>query len=75
MSAEDFVIRQLREQFTGISHLTGELALLRERPVRAERKIEVLEETIAGHDAEHVMTSDSHVIKSEDTAIAKNAVY
>jgi hypothetical protein len=69
MSAVDFVHQQLCEQFTGISRLTAELALLRDRLMQAEIKIQILEETIAERDSEHVTASDSCVIKSEDTAI------
>ncbi|GDY10037.1 hypothetical protein LBMAG52_35230 [Planctomycetia bacterium] len=72
MSAVDFVNQQLREHFTDVSRLTAEFVLLRDRLMRAELKIQVLEETIAKFNADSVLASDSCVIKSADTTIAKH---
>lgn len=72
MSANDFVIQQLREYFADASRLRAELQLVRDRLVRAEMKIHKLEVVLAERDAESVAASDSGTIKSADTATIKN---
>lgn len=72
MSAVDFVNQQLREHFTDVSRLTAEFVQLRDRLVRAELRIQLLEEMIAKSSSESVLASDSCVIKSADTTIARH---
>jgi hypothetical protein len=73
MSAYDFVQEQLRESFETASRLTAELVLLRDRLVRAEIKIQRLEEALDIQKSEHVMASESGVIGKSDTVITKQS--
>jgi len=73
MRASDFVLDQLRDFFATTSRMSAELALVRERLVRAEIRIQDLEATFAKCAANEDAASDSCDLKSTDTETIMNA--
>ena len=72
MSSAEFVILQLRESFATASRLTEELVFLRERLVKAEIKIQRLEEALELLNSENVLTSESVRMNASNTEITKS---
>lgn len=72
MSAFEFVQEQLREDFAITSRLAEELRALRERLVRAEMRIQSLEEALENPKSEDVMSAESVVLAKSDTTIVRS---